>query len=59
MDHEDVLTTDGVREIEMNIAARAVLRAIKQLPEAEREIVLLVYGENRLATGRGALAKLK
>jgi RNA polymerase sigma-70 factor (ECF subfamily) len=78
VNHKDVLTTDGVREIETNIAASAVLRAIKQLPEAQREIVLLVYGErytyaeaaavlavpigtvmSRLATARGALAKLK
>jgi len=42
---EDVLTTDGAREIEMNITASAVLTAIDRLPEAQREAVLLVYGE--------------
>ena len=37
--------TDGVREIEMNITASAVLRAIGRLPEAQRETILLVYSE--------------
>jgi RNA polymerase sigma-70 factor, ECF subfamily len=45
VDAEDALTTDGEREIEMNITASAVLRAIDRLPEAQRETVLLVYGE--------------
>ena len=45
VDAEDVLTTDGVSEIEMNITASAVLRAVDRLPEAHRETVLLVYGE--------------
>ena len=45
VDAEDALTTDGAREIEMNITAAAVLRAIDRLPEAQRETVLLVYGE--------------
>src|SRR5271169_4107767 len=45
VDAEDALTTDGAREIEMNITASAVLRAIDRLPEAQRETVLLVYGE--------------
>jgi RNA polymerase sigma-70 factor, ECF subfamily len=45
VDAEDALTTDGVREIEMNITASAVLRAIGRLPEAQRETILLVYGE--------------
>ena len=40
-----MLTTDGARETEMNITASVVLRAIEQLPEAQRETVLLVYGE--------------
>ena len=42
---EEVLTTDGAREPEMNIAASVVLKAIEQLPEAQRETALLVYGE--------------
>jgi RNA polymerase sigma-70 factor (ECF subfamily) len=45
VDAADVLTTDGEREIEMNITASAVLRAIDRLPEAQRETILLVYGE--------------
>jgi RNA polymerase sigma-70 factor, ECF subfamily len=42
---EEVLTTDGARETEMNITASVVPRAVEQLPEAQRETVLLVYGE--------------
>jgi RNA polymerase sigma-70 factor, ECF subfamily len=45
VDAEDALITDGVHEIEMNITASMVLRAIDQLPEAQRETILLVYGE--------------
>jgi RNA polymerase sigma-70 factor, ECF subfamily len=45
VDAQEVLTTDGAREIEMNITASAVLRAIDRLPEAQRETILLVYGE--------------
>src|ERR1700677_5340147 len=45
VDAEDALTTDGAREIEMNITASAVVRAIDRLPEAQRETILLVYGE--------------
>lgn len=45
VDAEDALITDGEREIEMNITASAVLRAIGRLPEAQRETILLVYGE--------------
>jgi RNA polymerase sigma-70 factor, ECF subfamily len=45
VDAQDALTTDGAREIEMNITAAAVLRAIDRLPEAQRETILLVYGE--------------
>jgi RNA polymerase sigma-70 factor (ECF subfamily) len=45
VDAADALTTDGAREIEMNITAAAVLRAIDRLPEAQRETVLLVYSE--------------
>ena len=39
------MTTDGAREIEMNITVSVVLRAIDRLPEAQRETVLLVYAE--------------
>ena len=42
---EDALTIDGVREMETNISASAVLTHIDQLPEAQRETVLLVYAE--------------
>jgi RNA polymerase sigma-70 factor (ECF subfamily) len=42
---EDALTSDGAHEIEINITASAVIRSIGQLPEAQRETVLLVYGE--------------
>ena len=45
VDAEEALTTDGAREIEMNIVASAVLTAISRLPEAQRETVLLVYAE--------------
>ena len=39
------MTTDGASEMETNITATAVLRAIGLLPEAQRETILLVYGE--------------
>jgi RNA polymerase sigma-70 factor, ECF subfamily len=39
------LTIDGAKELEANIPAAEVLTAISQLPEAQREAVLLVYGE--------------
>src|SRR5579863_3603984 len=45
VDPEDVLSTDGARDVETNIMAAQVLRAIGRLPEAQRETVLLVYGE--------------
>jgi RNA polymerase sigma-70 factor, ECF subfamily len=45
VDAEDALTTDGAREIEMNITASAVLRAMGRLPDAQRETLLLVYAE--------------
>ena len=45
VDAEDALVTDGVREIEMNITASTVLRAVGRLPEAQRETILLVYSE--------------
>jgi RNA polymerase sigma-70 factor (ECF subfamily) len=49
---EEVLTTDGARETEMNITASVVLRAVEQLPEAQRETVLLVYGGGTLTLKR-------
>ena len=45
VDAEDALVTDGVREIEMNITASTVLRAVGRLPEAQRETILLVYSD--------------
>ena len=42
---EDALTFDGARAVETNILAGQVLTAIGRLPEAQRETVLLVYGE--------------
>jgi len=45
VDPEEALTLDGVHDIEVNITAAMVLRAIGQLPEAQRETALLVYGE--------------
>jgi RNA polymerase sigma-70 factor (ECF subfamily) len=45
VDAADALTTDGASEIETNTTAAAVLRAIDRLPEAQRETILLVYGE--------------
>ena len=41
----EALTSDGVREIETNIFAAQVLREILDLPESQRETVLLVYVE--------------
>ena len=58
VDAEDVLTTDGEREIEMNITAAAVLRAIDCLPEAQRETILLVYGEGYSYAEAAAAAAL-
>jgi RNA polymerase sigma factor (sigma-70 family) len=45
VDTEDALSFDGARIIETNILAADVLTAIGRLPEAQRETVLLVYGE--------------
>ena len=45
VDPEEVLVGDGAREIESNILASQVLREIGRLPEAQRETVLLAYGE--------------
>ena len=43
VDAEDALISDGVREMETNITASTVLRAIDGLPEAQRRTILLVY----------------
>ncbi len=40
-----MLAIDGAREIEANIFAAEVFRAIAQLPDAHREAALLVYCE--------------
>jgi RNA polymerase sigma-70 factor (ECF subfamily) len=45
VDADDALSIDGAREIETNILAAQVLKEISQLPEAQRETVLLVYAE--------------
>jgi RNA polymerase sigma-70 factor, ECF subfamily len=45
VDAEDALISDRAREIETNITASTVLRAISRLPEAQRETILLVYAE--------------
>ena len=45
VDAEDALIGDGVREMETNITASTVLRAISCLPGAQRETILLVYAE--------------
>src|SRR6202042_2765845 len=45
VDAEETLAIDGAREIEANIFAAEVFRAIAQLPEAQREAALLVYCE--------------
>jgi RNA polymerase sigma-70 factor (ECF subfamily) len=45
VDAVDALTIDGAREVETNILAAEVLRALGGLPEAQRETVLLVYAE--------------
>lgn len=45
VDPEQVLVTDGVQEIETNIFAGQVLKQVLELPEAQRETLLLVYVE--------------
>jgi RNA polymerase sigma-70 factor, ECF subfamily len=45
VDAEDALSIDGARDIETNILAAQVLKEIGQLPEAQRETVLLVSAE--------------
>src|SRR5271166_4299639 len=56
VDAEEALSFDGAREIETNILVAEVLKAIGRLPEAQRETVLLVYGEGySYAEAAGAL----
>ena len=45
VDAAEALTIDGARQAETNILAAEVLKALGGLPEAQRETVLLVYGE--------------
>lgn len=45
VDAEEVLVTDGARQIETNILAGQVLKEIQELPEVQRTTVFLVYGE--------------
>jgi len=45
VDAEEALSFDGAHAIETNILAAEVLKAIGRLPEAQRETVLMVYGE--------------
>jgi RNA polymerase sigma-70 factor (ECF subfamily) len=45
VDAEDTLISDGAREMETNITASTVLRAVDGLPDAQRETILLVYAE--------------
>jgi RNA polymerase sigma-70 factor, ECF subfamily len=47
VDASEALVVDGIHEIETNIFAAEVLRAVGRLPEAQREAVLLVYAEGR------------
>src|SRR5579871_2540490 len=45
IDASEVLAFDGAQAMETNITAAQVLTAVGRLPEAQREAVLLVYGE--------------
>lgn len=45
VDAEDVLVSDGAKQVETNIFAAQVLREIQELPEVQRTTVFLVYGE--------------
>ena len=45
LDASETLYFDGAQEIETNISAAQVLRALGRLPQAQREAVLLVYAE--------------
>jgi RNA polymerase sigma-70 factor, ECF subfamily len=45
VDASEALVFDGAHEIETNIVASQVLLAVDRLPEAQREVLLLVYAE--------------
>ena len=45
VDAEDALISDGARELETNITASTVLRAIGGQSQTQRETILLVYAE--------------
>ncbi|MHA1165069.1 MAG: RNA polymerase sigma factor [Alphaproteobacteria bacterium] len=45
VDAEEVLTTDGAKQIETNILAAQVLAEVQSLPEVQRTTVFLVYVE--------------
>jgi RNA polymerase sigma factor (sigma-70 family) len=45
VDAEDRLGTDGEQAVETNILAAEVFKVIGPMPEAQRETVLLVYGD--------------
>lgn len=45
VDAEEVLTTDGAKQIETNILAAQVLTEVQSLPEVQRATVFLVYAE--------------
>jgi len=45
VDAAEGLVFDGARAIQSNILASQVLTAISRLPEAQREVVLLVYAD--------------
>ena len=45
VDASEALTFDGAHQMETNISAAQVLKALGRLPQAQREAVLLVYAE--------------
>lgn len=47
IDASEALVFDGAGQMETNIVASQVLKAVGQLPEAQREAVLLVYAEGQ------------
>lgn len=47
VDAAEALSVDGEAAMQSNILAGQVLRAVAGLPEAQREVVLLCYGEGK------------